>query len=605
MRILIALMLAAAIPAWAASASSEQEAKGARKAFEQGIKLEKQNKTDAAFQKFSEAAELDPSNVEYLTAREVARQKLVQRHVEDGNQALLQNDRIHALGEFRAASQLDPSNQFALERMRQAFSEPEAQPSRLLQIVEASDEIVVQPRPGRQSIHYRGDSRGLMEQVARSFGLSAIFDDNFNARPVNFDADNVDFLEAISLAGRFAKAMWSPLSEAQIFVAQDTAENHRQFDRMSLRTFYLPDVATPQEMNEVVSVLRGLFEIRHLVPNAGKSTLTVRAPKRILDAATIWLNHFGSGRPQVMLDLRVYQVNESMMQTLGIGLPLQFQAFNIPASALQLVQQPDVQQLINDLIANGGLNQANTAAISALLAQLQNQQSNPLLSQSFFAFGGGLTLFGVTVPPLTISASLDKSKVSSLEHMTLRAAEGNAATFRVGDRFPVLNGTFSPLVNTPAINDLLKNQTFIAPFPSFTYEDLGITLKATPQVHESPESRTEAGFLPEITLNLDLNLRSLTGTSLNGIPVISTRQLTAVVRLREGEPAVLAGMLSHTEQRSLSGPVGLGAVPIFGRALSNENKSKVEDEILMVITPYIVRSADQVDSTELWLPAGS
>src|SRR4051812_37652731 len=157
MRILIALMLAAAIPAWADPASSEETAKSARKAFEQALKLEKQDKTDAAFEKFREAAELDPSNVEYLTGREVARQKLVQRHVEAGNQALLQNDRIRALGEFRAASQLDPSNQFALERIRQAFSEPESQPSRLLQIVEASDEIVLQPRPGRQSIHYRGD----------------------------------------------------------------------------------------------------------------------------------------------------------------------------------------------------------------------------------------------------------------------------------------------------------------------------------------------------------------------------------------------------------------------------------------------------------------
>jgi len=98
---------------------------------------------------------------------------------------------------------------------------------------------------------------------------------------------------------------------------------------------------------------------------------------------------------------------------------------------------------------------------------------------------------------------------------------------------------------------------------------------------------------------------SVTGTAFNGIPVISTRQFTSVVRLREGEPAVLAGMLSHSEQRSLSGPVGLGRLPILERALSNENKSKVEDEILMVITPYIVRSADQVGSTELWLPAGS
>lgn len=601
MRPLLALVVVLALfPA--AHATTAANAKAAREAFNEGLKLQKEKREAEAFAKFREAAELDERNLEFATAREIARQQLVFSHLQAGNTALLKNDRIQALASFRAATDLDPSNQFAMERLLQVRGEPQTQPSRLLQIVEQSEEIELRPDAGRRAFQYRGDTRGLLEHVARSFGLVATFDENFSARPANFKLDDADFSAAVSLACRFAKAMWTPLSEKQIYFAADTAENRRQFGRMSLRTFYLPDVNTPQEMNEIVSVFRGMFDIRYIIPNTAKSTLSVRAPKQTLDAATLWLDKLTGGRPQVMLDVRAYQVNQTMLRNLGISLPLQLQVFHIPASALQLVQNPDIQELIDQLIASGGINQANTEAIAALLAQLQSQQGNPLFQQSFVPFGGGLTLFGVGIPNgLSISAELNESRVSNLSHMTLRAAHGNAATFRLGSRFPVLNGTFAPIINTPAINDLLEDQTFVAPFPSFSYEDIGITLKATPLVH----SRTEAlkGPAAEITLTLELEIRSLSGAALNGVPVISNRQFNAAVRLREGEPAAVAGMITRSEQRSISGVPGIGHLPLVGRAVTNENKNDVEDEILFLITPYIVRSPEQ-KSTAIWLPSG-
>lgn len=594
MRLLLALLLTVAITASAAT-PSPADLKAAQKAFKQGLKLQKQKRDAEAFQKFKEAAELDPSNVEYTTAREVLRQQMVYQHLQAGNQALLAQDRVKALAEFHAAAQLDPKNQFAVERLRDVFSEPASAPDRQLQIVEGSEEIQLKPKPGQQNFHFNGDTRGLLDQIARNFGLTAVFDENFSSRPVRFNVDGVRFQTALDLATRFAKAMWTPLSETQIFFAQDTAENRRQYERMSLRTFYLPDVSTPQEMNEIVAVLRGLFEVRHIVPNAAKSTLSVRAPKDTLDAVSVWLDRLAMGRPQVMLDVRAYQVNHTMMRNIGITLPLQFQMFNIPAAALQVTQNPDLQDLINQLISSGAINQANNETIAALLAQLQSQQQNPLFSQSFFAFGGGLTLFGVSVPTAALNLSWQDSRVTNLEHMTLRAADGNAATFRIGSRFPILNGTFSPLINTPSINNLLTDQSFVAAFPSFNYEDLGITVKATPQVHQGPPS--------EVTLALELEIRSLSSVSLNGVPVISNRQFSGTVRLREGEQAGVVGMVSRSEQRSLSGIPGLGNLPIVGWAGKNENKNETEDEILVVITPYVVRSPEQSSPSELWLPA--
>jgi general secretion pathway protein D len=201
---------------------------------------------------------------------------------------------------------------------------------------------------------------------------------------------------------------------------------------------------------------------------------------------------------------------------------------------------------------------------------------------------------------VSITAILNESRVTNLQHVTLRAAHGNAATFRLGSRFPVLNGTFAPVINTPAINDLLEDQTFVAPFPSFSYEDLGITLKATPLIHGRPSGLTTNS---EITLTFELEIRSLSGAALNGVPVLTNRQFNAAVRLREGEPAVVVGMISRSEQKSISGLPGLGQLPLFKWAVTNENKNVIEDELLFLITPYIVRSPEQKPST-IWLPVG-
>src|SRR5215813_5548946 len=212
MRFLLVFFLAAAVTA-SATAAAPSNPKAAQKAYKQGLKLQKHNRQDEAFQKFSEAADLDPTNPEYTTAREVLRQQLVYKHVQAGNQAVLLSDRMRALAEFHAASQLDPANQFALDRLRDSLREPPSSPDPRVHLVEKSEEIDLQPNPGQQNFRYTGDTRGLLELVARNFGLTAVFDENFSSRPVRFNVDGLDFQRAITLASRFAKAMWTPLSE--------------------------------------------------------------------------------------------------------------------------------------------------------------------------------------------------------------------------------------------------------------------------------------------------------------------------------------------------------------------------------------------------------
>ena len=355
---------------------SKKELKEASAAFTKGLKLQREKRQDEAFDQFETAARLAPKEVEFVTARELTRQQLVFDHLERGNDEMRQGRQIEALAEFRTALHLDPQNEFARQRLTDAMGEWAPKTSVAPQVVEASDEIRVVPDSTQADFHYRGDGRGLLTQVAAVFGVTATFDESVVSRQVRFDIGRANFYTAMAAACQMTHTFWTPLDDKQILLAAESVQNHRQFDRMALRTFYLPGVTSPQELNDVVNLLRNLFEIRLVTPQPSASTIVVRAPRKMLDAATKIIEGLGDSRPQVMLDVHVYEITNSLTRNMGLQIPNNFQLFNIPAGALAALAGQNIQDLINQLISGGGINQANSQALSGLLAQLQNQQSS-------------------------------------------------------------------------------------------------------------------------------------------------------------------------------------------------------------------------------------
>jgi general secretion pathway protein D len=577
-------------PASPGCTPNHKELKRAKAAFAMGLRLQHEKRSEEAFLEFQTAARLVPQNVEYVTAREIARQQLVFDDIQRGTAELAVGHQIEAQADFRSALHLDSGNQFAQQRLRDALGQWETGTAAPAQIVEDVGEIRAQPNPVRADFHYRGDSRGLLAQVALAFGISAQLDDSVVSRPVRFDIQQVDFFAAMSAACAITHTFWTPLEAKQILVALDTLENHRQYELLAMRTFYIPSATTPQEVNEIMNLLRNVFDIRFVTPQASASRISVRAPQRTLDAATQFLEALGDARPQAMLDVRVYEISQTVTRNIGIHIPNHFQLFNIPAAALAALGGQNIQDLINQLIASGGINQANSQALSALLAQLQGQQ-NSIFSTPLATFGNGLTLMGLSLDNASAQLSLNENTVKTLEHANIRVAQGNDATFRVGTRYPILNASFAPIFNTPAISQVVQNNSFQAPFPSFNYEDIGLTVKAKPVVN---------GNL-DVALQLEIQFRSLQGQSFNGVPVISNREYKGSIVLKDSEPAVVAGSVSRSEQRSMNGIPGLGAVPGLNQVMVSNSKEVDEDELLVVITPRVISQGNQSASTEIWM----
>ncbi len=579
-------------------APSKSDLKKAGKLYEQAQKLQHDGQFEPAIELLDRAISLAPTVAEYVSLRESTRQQQVTVHINHGNDYLAAGKRVEAMAEFRQALELDPKNEFAIQRLQDSLpqnalnpaTKPELSPA--LRVVSESRPTVLKPATIPHEFHFKGVSRNLFNEVCAAYGIKPIIDESVTSKSVRFEMEPVDFFTAIREASKLGHAFWVPISPTQIVIVNDTQALRRGYEHMSTRTFYLSDATTPTDVNDVVNLLRTIFDIRYVAAQPSNNSVVVRAPEAILEAAAKVLDTFLSRKPQVNVRVEVYQISHQLTRQIGLDLPTSFQAINVGAAALALQGQGNIQDLINQLFANGGINQS-ASAIQGLLAQLQNQQSS-IFQQPFATVGGGKTLFAIPLANTTAHFSINKSDMKTLSTLTLRTAQGNAATMRLGSRYPILNASFAPLFNSSAISQVVQNGSFAQPFPSFSYEDLGITLKATPQVFGDGS----------VAMKIEMQIKALSGTSFNGVPVISNREYTGTMSLKDGEPAVVVGMITDSETKTLAGIPGVGSVPLLRGVTSDITRDFNRNELLIVVTPYIVSPIRTTGTgDEIYVPA--
>ena len=572
---------------------TKKNVKEAFTAYHQGLKLKEQNRLEDSFAKFSEASNLVPRDLTFLSARETTKAQLVFQHTVRGDAFLAVANTQRAAAEYGAALNLDPNNEYVQNRLQDAIRDPTA---RALGGIEArlenSNEISVQPKPDRSTFHYRGDVRGMFNELAQAYGVTVEFDDAITPMPVRFYVDDVDFFTAIDLACKVSKTMWTPVDAHQLLIAKDSKENHTLYDRMSLATFSVPGATTPQQATEMVNTLKNVCEFQKVSPGQG-GTVEVRAPQATLKACSKLVQQLDHDRPEVAFELSIYQISHNFTREIGMHIPNTFNVYNIPiadvAAAVAALGGQSISSLANQLISSGGVNAAGSTALSGLLAQLQGQ-GNSIFSQPLATFGNGLGFSGVSLDHLTTALSLNESWARSLSDTTLRAEQGNEATFHLGERYPILNGTYAPIYNSPQISQVLGNQSYVAPFPSMSYEDLGLEMKIKPMIHGNGD----------VSMTLEMQVRSLTGQSSNGVPVISNQEYKGSIQLRDGESAAVAGEITTNDQRSMAGIPLLADLPLLNQGLTDNNRMKEEDELLIVITPHVLANYSR-DTKEIWM----
>lgn len=550
------------------SAISKNDQKTAEKEFNHAIELQKSGKPEEAWLAVNHASELVPDNMEYRTLGEMLRQQIVGQHVENGNRLANAGDTSGAAQEFRTALGIDPTNAFVAQRLHDILppDDPDPEHAHTLQLLASVDQINLQPAPGKKSFHLHGDTRQLYNQIGTAFGVTMLFDQGLSTRILQFDLDNVDFYTAAGLAGKMTKTFWAPVSSHDAIIANDTQDMRKQYERMSLRTFYVANVASPTELQDLTNVLRTIFDMRLVGMQPGRNTITVRGPRDQVAIATSLLENLMEAKPELTIDVKEYEIDTDNLTNIGANLPTSFTVFNIP-SEIRKVLGPNAQPIIDQLNRTGTIDPSTIPA-----SDLSNLQGSPLLAPFVF-FGKGLGLTGISTPPISATLSMNHSASSNLEHMLLRATDGEAASFLVGTRFPVVNSTFSNVAFTST------GQTNIGNTPQFTYVDLGVNLKATPHYHSDGR----------ITLLLDMSIQALGTQQVNSIPDILTRSYKGAITVDDGEASAIMGLVSEQELRSIQGLPILSQLPVLKTVFATNSKQRIHNEVLIVITPHVVR----------------
>lgn len=556
---------------------SKHDLKLAEKSYQQALQFEKDGQIDQAFQEISNATTLAPTNMQYMTTRELLRSRLAAGYIDHGNLLAEIGDAKGAEVQFQNALAIDPGNGYAEQRLHDVTPD-DSEHEHLLQLLASVEEVDVNPKPGRQDFHVHGDTRELYDAIGKVFGISVGYDSSLTNQRVRFDVEKLDFYTAMRLAGRVTKTFWAPVSSNRVVVATDNQEMRRQYERMSLQTFYVSNAVTPTDLNDIANMLRTVFEVKLVSVVPEKKIISVRAPKEQMVAIAAILDDAVKGRPEIVLDVKAYELDYDKLLENGLGLQNSFQIFNVYA-AIYAALGPAAQTIINQLQTTGTIN-PSTIPVSTLAGL----QGSPLL-QPFIFFGKGWGLTGVNVSPVTGKLSSNISSSTDLEHVTLRASNGVPATMMIGTRFPISLGSFT---NVSITNQGLP-QVGTA-FPQFQYEDLGLTLKTTPHL-QSGEN---------INLEVQLQIKGLGAQQFNGIPVITNRDYTGSITVKDGEPSVVAGIIEDQVNRSNSGYPGPGQLPALSDLINLNSREHSRTEVLIVITPHVVHKPFRHLENVLW-----
>jgi len=584
---------------------SARQQSEAEKAYLAGAKALDREDFATAEKDFDTAAELVPRNEQYLAAREIARQHHVTALVQAADKARLMGNADESSRDLSQAFAIDPKNPMVQQHMEEIVQDATPDPPSENQedTISAGAPIDLAPTPGQHSFHLRTNATDLLRQVLTAYGITPTIDSSVKSQTVRIDVDNVDFREAARMSKLLTKTFFVPLDPNRVLVAGDTRENRTKYERLVAETVYFPGL-TPTEIGEMGNVARNIFDAQQATVSPSKSTLTLRAPVAKLAVLNSTLAEMLDGRSELQLDVRLYNIAKTRSLNVGVQLPNQATIFNVPTELNSVISgnQALVQQIISSGLASAG----DFSAIAAILIA-SGAVSGSILGQPFAVFGGGETLTGLTTNGATLNLALNSSDTRILDSLTLRVLDQEESTIRAGTRYPIITSSYSnlagsslaiPGLSSAGVSSALAglgvgsssfNNTGQV-IPQVQYEDLGLTLKVKPYIQKDRD----------VSINVDLELVSLAGSSINNIPVLDNQQYKAITTLKQGETALVVSTITKQQTKAVTGVPGLTDLPGFQNTTNNQTENDVS-ELLILITPRIVREAHTQEAGRMFV----
>ena len=513
---------------------------GGSSAFKRGLEYEKLKNYDAALQSYEEALSDDPGNARYRLYFERARFQAAMAHFDRGRRFKEEGRLEEALQEFRRSGQIDPSIE-AAQQEAEAVAALIRDRDRQAEQVEPQgpNEDLYPSRQFLPAVKLSGEVRRAYVTLGKLGGINVIFAPDFNPSPpeVELDFSEVTLIEALELLALQSKTYWSVLKENTILVAEDTQQTRQRYQEEIVKTFHLSNVGDKADLGQIATALRSLLLMNKVAQIDSQNAIVVRDTPDKIAAAERIIRSIDKSKPEVMIEVYILEVVGTVRQFLGF--------------------RPSIPGAIN-VSPNGPQQEggSNTIPLNEL-GQL------------------GRHSFSVAIPSIQIGQLYTRVKGRVLQNPTLRASDGEEATFKVGTQQPIASGSFSTGIGG-------GTGFGGGAFTTFTTVDVGVTLTITPQVLLNRD----------IAMNVSVALKTISGFETldgNRYPILANREIDHDIRLREGESSVVGGIIQRSDSVTVDGIPGLSKIPLLRYLFSTEDNNASDNEIIVVITPRIVR----------------
>ena len=538
---------------------------GCASAYRQGRSEAEKGNWDVAVARLTKALQGDPNNIRTKLALENARVNASLFHYAEAKKHLAANDLEAAVDSLDIAAKYDPANRSAVDDLliardkirkrdeeRQHRAEFETMKARA-QAIRAPVAVLSPRSPVPVVIKYADASlEKILESLGKLAGVNILFDEGYRDKKYTVNLSGVTFQEALDQITFVNRLFYKVLDQNTLIIVPEGRQKRGAYDDLMLRTFYLQNA----EVTDTLNLIKTIAKIQTAAGNPSLGSITVVGTLDQLAWAERIIESNDKARGEVMIEVQILNVNRTKLKQYGLKLS------NYGAGIAFLPS------------GNAGESSGGLTSVRAHLLSSFN-----------------LADFVVSVPT-SIFAKFIQNDTNSriLASPRLRAAEGKKATLKIGQEVPIPVTTFST-VNTGVSS--------FAPATSFQYRNVGVNLDITPKVSASGD------ITLEIVADFSLLGENRSVGNSGELPTFFTRTVSGTLRLRDGETSLIGGLLQQTETDSLSGVFGLQSVPILNKIFTDRNKNFEESEILISITPHIVRGPKLTEEDMIPLGVGT
>ncbi|HEX8172005.1 MAG TPA: secretin N-terminal domain-containing protein [Thermoanaerobaculia bacterium] len=571
-------------------------------AYQKARAAETDKNWDVAVTQYEKALEIDPNNREYKVALDRARREASRAHFEKGktlraaaNEAT-GNDQLRlaqlAMSELQLTVRLDSSNQYAAVELSKVvglindIQRAAAEQTSVDEVKRRARSSITKAQPPQLnptsnepiSLTFARETpvKDIYRALGNAFGINILFDQAVKDDRISIELRDVTAQQALERVMQAANHFYKVLDERTIIVVPDNPQARRDYEDLVIRTFYLSN----GDAEQVTNVVRTMIEARNVFPLKALNAITIRDTADKVRIAEKIIEANDKAKAEVVVAVELVQLDLSRIRDVGVAIT---GVSGGTVTPLTLDSNPSSPNYGKPIVIDNKVVPFTGGTLSDIANSLGDVN----------ALRNGLSF---SVPAATYSLLKTLGNSELLANPELRISEGEKATLHIGQRIPV------PVTTVAGVNPgtTTNPNNLYTPYTSFQYQDVGIKVAMEPRVHHNRE----------VTLKLTVEVSNqgnpvtFAGQSQ---PTFATRTIESTIRLKDGETNFLAGLIQSNKVKGVEKTPILGEIPIIGRLFSKERNEETRTDLVLTMTPHIIRIPDitEEDVAPMWVGTGN